>query len=267
MLPRLKISKLNRKQISSAGLMLGALLFTGLAFRSSAPTPDSNVDTSCLETLNTETTLQIEQLNKLDNNLGKERATIHQLLGQQPYCLLPKTSIRSGIITEREAYRLTDDSRAILAYEGGKLIGHARDPAKQPQSSQKEITLRQTWSLQAGESIEGHRVVSGLGDLSVALQDEVYAPADGMVYGRFVLISKGSLSHSESDCLIFSSSHLPAYLLQLCGLGKRRLGLIQQGSPLGKAQGYLHLALLRQDREWVFVSPSPELLKLLLRKP
>ncbi len=266
MLPRLKISKLSRKQISSAGLMLGALLFTGLAFRSSAPPLESNVDTSCLEIVNTETTLQSEQLNNLNLKLNQERATIRQMLGN-PYCLLPKTSIRSGVITEREAYRLTDDSRAILAYEGNKLIGYALEPVKLPQSNQKEITLRQTWSLQAGESIEGHRVVSGLGDLSVALQDEVYAPADGMVYGRFVLISKGSLSHSESDCLIFSSSQLPAYLLQLCGLGKRRLGVIQQGSPLGKAQGYLHLALLRQDREWVFVPPSPELLKLLLRKP
>ena len=265
MFPRLKL-KLSRKQISSAGLLLGALLFTSLAFRSKGPSQDSTLDNRCLEIVNGDVTLPAQQLDKLKNHLGNKRTTIQQLLGQ-PYCLLPKTSIRSGVITEREAYRLEDDSWIIVAYESDNLIGYARDPSKSPHPSQKEISLRQTWSLQAGESIEGHRVVSGLGDLSVTLQDEVYAPADGIVYGRFVLISEGTLTQSQRDCLIFSSPQLPAYLLQLCGLDKRRLGLVKQGGVLGKAQGYLHLALLRHDQQWVFVPPSTDLLKRLLRKP
>jgi len=265
MLPRLKL-KLNRKQVSSAALMLAALLFTGLAFRSKGPPQDSNLDDRCLEIVNAGAQLPAQKLDNLRNYLSNKRTAVRQLLGQ-PYCLLPKTAVRSGVITEREAYRLGDDIWAILAYENDSLIGYARDPVKLAQPSQKEISLRQTWSLQAGESIEGHRVVSGLGDLSVALKDEVYAPADGIVYGRFVLISEGTVTQSQQDCLVFSSPQIPAYLLQLCGLDKRRLGFVKRGGVLGKAQGYLHLALLRHDEQWVFVSPSPDLLKRLLRKP
>ena len=260
----LNLSKLRTRQFSGAFLMLIAALAAGLTFNYRGSQPIDRSDSSCREIVREAATINSVQLAQLHNKIGETSDRIHQWLGS-PHCILPKAAIRSGIITDREAYQLNNVSQVILAYESGQLIGFKRDPI-QVTSSHKEIELKQTWELQTGDSIVGHDIVGGLGGLSIEIKQAIYAPADGIVYGHFAFISQGSLSKSQGNCLLFSSAQMPAYLLQLCGLSQRNLGVVSQGQPIGKTAGYLHVALLREDGQWVFVSPARELLKRLLRQ-
>ena len=262
----LKGAKFRRRQISGAILALVAILVAGLTFNYRGSQLVNNSEVVCQEIVRAEAAIAPAQLSKLREKIGSAPQEIHQLLGP-PYCLLPKASIRSGIITVREAYLLKDSTaRIVLAYESGQYIGRDRDPIEQPQSDHKEVELKRSWGLHTGDSILGHAIVGGLGGLSIETNQAIYAPTDGLVYGRFVFIDNGSLVKSQPNCILFVSPHMPAYLLQLCGLTQRNLGVVRQGQMVGKARGYLHVALLRHDGQWVFVSPAKELLKRLLLK-
>lgn len=261
----LNLSKLHTRQLSGALLMLIAVLAAGLTFNYRGSQTIDRSDGLCQEVIRAEATIDSAQVNQLQSKIGEPPDRIHQWLGS-PHCTLPKAAIRSGTITDREAYPLRDNTRVILAYESGKYIGFKRDPMPSSSVSRKEIELKRTWGLQTGESIVGHDIVGGLGGLSIEIKQAIYAPTDGFVYGHFALISNGSLTKSQSNCILFSSPQMPAYLLQLCGLVQRNLGAVKRGQPIGKTAGYLHVALLRQDNQWVFVSPAKELLKRLLRR-
>ena len=262
-----KFPPLRLKQTASALLMLAGLLFTGVAFRSHSTSPESEVESDCLEVLSQDTRIDTKALDSLDKRSNETRQTLQKSLGQ-PYCFLPKTSLRAGAITERAVYRLPNDGRAILAFENDRLVSYGREPVAYPPARQKEVELKKSWDLQAGSAIgDGYRIASGLGDLSIEMDGEVYAPASGVAYGRYATISQGELTHSDSACLLFESPQFPGYLLQLCGLEKRRLGAVEQAERLGRVKGYLHLSLLRRDGAWVFVPPSEELLSQLLREP
>mgnify|MGYP000330179191 CR=1 FL=1 len=116
----------------------------------------------------------------------------------------------------------------------------------------RAFTIQQAWQLEPGSQIGTYPVVAGLGDISIQLKgDRVYAPFDGQLQ-----------PHAESDCLIFSSPEVPAYLLRLCGLRNPRLGAVQQGEAIGTGQ-LLHFAALRKqpDGTWALVEPASSLIE------
>jgi hypothetical protein len=118
----------------------------------------------------------------------------------------------------------------------------------------RTIQLQQTWQLKVGDTIGGHRVVAGLGDISINLQgDAVYAPFNGRV------------QPTEQGCVLFSSPEIPAYLFRLCGLNHPRLGELQQGEAIGSGD-YLHFATLRKEQEgtWSMVEPARDILERVL---
>ncbi|GAB4475389.1 MAG: hypothetical protein OHK0037_36630 [Elainellaceae cyanobacterium] len=121
----------------------------------------------------------------------------------------------------------------------------------------RSVPIQQTWQMQPGSAIAGHRVLAGLGDISIDLAgNRIYAPFDGQ------------LQPTAGDCVVFSSPEVPAYLLRLCGLRRPSLGGVQEGQPLGRG-GVLHFATLRKqaDGRWALVEPSAALLTRLLRSP
>jgi hypothetical protein len=120
-------------------------------------------------------------------------------------------------------------------------------------ASPRTIVLEQSWELDLGDQVEGFSVVGGLGDVSVHLRGAaVRAPFDGEVE----IAAKGE------RCFFFSSSEIPAYLFRYCGLQNARLGIVQQGQRIGKAN-YLHFATMRRQPEgtWAIVEPSTSVLE------
>lgn len=279
---RLKFPKSNSGKITGVSLVLTALGLIIVILNRQPPKTANNLDGFCQQIINPNATIEATKVSQIQGKEGIARDTIRQILGT-PYCILPKISLRSGAITEREAYHLEEDSHLIVAYEGNQYLGYGIDSAsssqlswlfnwdKSAQNQAKEIAIRELWEIQAGEAIEGYRIVGGLGDISIEFKGSVLAPTPGLVTGDFVLVSEKNLIKNPTDCVIFSSSQMPAYLLKLCGLGNRNLGKVQQGNSIGKTGGYLHLSLLnyhKTDTEtgrWIYVSPSSKLLERLLK--
>jgi hypothetical protein len=122
----------------------------------------------------------------------------------------------------------------------------------------RQVHIQQGWELQPGKSIAGHRVVAGLGDVSIRLRGTtLHAPFDGKVEPA-----------DMEDCVIFSSPKVPAYLLRLCGLSRPRLGAVLQGDRIGTGN-ILHFATLRKqpDGTWAIVEPSLNLIETALTPP
>ncbi|MDY6936283.1 MAG: hypothetical protein SWY16_01345 [Cyanobacteriota bacterium] len=231
--------------------------------------------------ISTEETIQLETLQQLKNQEGSDRSAVEQLLGGS-HCTLPKMAIREGAILDREVYYTAENARSIVAYEDGQYLGYgiedldrtgqwweAESESRGPRSV-REIELQNTWGVKAGESIDRYLVASGLGDISLAMKGKVLAPLDGNIEHKFVLISDGSLIRGTSDCVIFSSPQMPAYLIKLCGLASRNFNRIESGKPIGETNGYLHISLFsyRPNPEngatWVYVPPSPQLIQNLV---
>ncbi len=262
----LKRTGLHVHQISGMGLTLAAFVLAFISFNYGGSRVAVSLDADCQEVIRSEAILDPNQLVQLEGREDASRQDMHQLLGQ-PYCLLPKVSIRFETITEREAYLTPDKGRIILAYENDRYIGYSIDPLPQPKRSQVELELRRTLGVQSGEQIANRRVVAGLGDLSLESTGEVYAPTNGHVEANFALISEGTMTRGANDCVLFTSPQLPTYMSRLCGLKKRNVGSIQQNKAIGETNGYLHVALLslrrNEDRslKWMYVSPSPDFVK------
>ncbi len=128
--------------------------------------------------------------------------------------------------------------------------------AQEPPTA-RSVLIHQTWQIQPGSAIAGHRVLAGLGDISIDLAGQrVYAPFDGQ------------MQPTAGNCVVFSSPEVPAYLLRLCGLRRPSLGSVQEGQALGRGE-VLHFATLRKqtDGRWALVEPSSALLTRLLRSP
>jgi hypothetical protein len=118
------------------------------------------------------------------------------------------------------------------------------------------LKLYQQWQLQPGDKIAGYPVVSGLGDISIELNGKsVYAPFDGQT------------QKDQHNCLIFSSTDVPAYLFRLCGITQSRLGASSQGETIGSG-AILHFATLRKqpDGTWAIVEPSKPVIERILTK-
>lgn len=120
-----------------------------------------------------------------------------------------------------------------------------------------EIRLYQSWELQPGDTIAGRSVIGGLGDISIALNDNpIYAPFDGRT------------QRDTRNCVIFSSPDVPAYLFRLCGLSDPRLGLLSQGDVIGRGTTLQFAALRKQPNgTWAIVEPSKRMLERTLKKP
>ena len=133
------------------------------------------------------------------------------------------------------------------------VVGCTPQPAEAP----RQLHLSQRWELQRGDVVAGHQVVSGLGDINIALQgDAVYAPFDGQVQPY------------KGDCVIFASEEVPSYLLRLCGLHQPNLGSKRAGEAIGKGDE-LQLAVLNEqaDGQWALVEPSKRILAKVLQRP
>ena len=205
---------------------------------------------------------------------GASREAVRQLWGF-PLCTLPRLSLRAGAILERELYQTADGDRIVVAYEDDRYIGFARiDMGNRLSPSLpkiKEIELKQNWEVRVGTKVNNRAIVGGLGDISVRVRGEVFAPTDGTIESDFLFVSDGSIFKNPPDCILFSSPQTPAYLLRLCGLYQYRRGSVSQGNAIGRTDGHLHVALLsfRKDSEdasqWVYVSPSTELIERLVR--
>lgn len=123
----------------------------------------------------------------------------------------------------------------------------------------RNVQIQQAWQLQPGDTVGGHRISAGLGDLSIELKgDWVYAPFDGQVQP----------TEGKGECVMFSSPQIPAYLVRLCGLSRPQLGDVKQGEAIGSAQNLVFATLRRlPDGKWAMVEPSNQLIEQTLRKP
>ena len=125
----------------------------------------------------------------------------------------------------------------------------------QPSEPIRTIQVEQTWQLQPGDEVNGYRVVSGLGDISIHLNDNTaYAPFNGEV------------QPTTGGCVLFSSPEVPAYLFRLCGLDQTNLGTVSAGAAIGSGK-YLHFATLRRQPEgtWTIVEPAKNILQRILK--
>ncbi|MEP1078294.1 hypothetical protein NDI52_23095 [Leptolyngbya sp. PL-A3] len=121
--------------------------------------------------------------------------------------------------------------------------------------SVRTVPIQQNWELQPGKQIAGYRVASGLGDISIEVKGEpVYAPFDGLLQPNDI-----------EGCYVYTSPDVPAYLFRLCGLERPRVGDVQQGQPMGRAQ-FLSFATLRRqpDGKWTMVEPASDVLNRIL---
>ncbi len=131
------------------------------------------------------------------------------------------------------------------------------EPSTEPP---RTVQIQQVWQLQPGDTIGGHRVAAGLGDISIDLQgDSAFAPFDGRIQ---------PLKPDVKNCVVFSSPEIPAYLFRLCGLQNLKLGEVAQGDVIGSGD-YLHFATLRKqtDGSWAMVEPAHDILERILRSP
>jgi len=273
--------------VSAIGILTTAVgfIFGNLLWK--PPEVERYPDDECYSIVRPDATVTLDLAQQLNGRQGSDYAGIEQVLGA-PHCILPKVTVRYGSITERHVFRTSENARLIVAYENGQYLGHAfenlegggewRRPdavATEVEFSRRtieQIELKNTWGVQAGNQIDRYPIVSGLGDISLKLSGEVLAPFDGYVKGKFVLVTDGNLIRNTEDCVLFSSPQIPAYTSKICGLERRYLGRIEQGKPLGKTDGYVHVSLLSLRREgsdrvqWVYVSPSSEFLQRLVNQ-
>jgi hypothetical protein len=119
-----------------------------------------------------------------------------------------------------------------------------------PDATPRHIQLDQTWQLQPGDAIAGYSVRAALGDIAIDLHgNTVYAPMDGDIHP------------TDGDCVLLSSPEIPAYLFRFCGLRDARLGSVQTGDAIGKADLLAFSALRKQPAgTWVMVEPSTNFL-------
>jgi hypothetical protein len=114
------------------------------------------------------------------------------------------------------------------------------------------LNLQQQWELEPGDTIAGHQIIGGLGDISIDLSgDRLYAPFSGEVEPTPL-----------PQCIIYSTPEVPAYLFRFCGLRNPRLGRLKAGQPIGRGP-YVQFATLRRQPEgtWIIVEPSTSILE------
>ncbi|NET31416.1 MAG: hypothetical protein F6K19_05365 [Cyanothece sp. SIO1E1] len=127
----------------------------------------------------------------------------------------------------------------------------------QPKVPARSIQLHQSWALQPGSRIANYQITGGLGDISIALKGHrVHAPFTGRVQPL------------SSDCVIFSSPEIPAYLFRLCGIKRPRLGALKAGEVFGSSHALQFAALRKQPNgTWAIVEPAADVLERTIGHP
>lgn len=136
-----------------------------------------------------------------------------------------------------------------LACLGGLSLTGCQPPS---QPAPRVLNLQQQWELEPGDTIAGHLITGGLGDISIDLQGQrLYAPFAGDLEPT-----------PQPQCVIYSTPEVPAYLFRFCGLRHPRLGTLKAGQVIGSGR-YLQFATLRRQPEgtWIIVEPSTGILE------
>ena len=126
-----------------------------------------------------------------------------------------------------------------------------------PPVEPRNLNIQQNWALKPGEFVAGYRISGGLGDISIEVDGStLFAPFSGV------------LQPHQTDCAIFSSPEVPAYLLRMCGIQKPQLGPIQSGTRIGTGDT-VHFAALRKQPtgQWAIVEPASDILERILSQP
>lgn len=153
--------------------------------------------------------------------------------------------------------RVTSFASSSVCLLGIFGLGLLLTGCSQSSEPARSLPIEQQWQLQPGDTIGGYPVVGGLGDISIELSgDSVYAPTDGRVQPI----------ESNSICVVFDAPEIPAYLFRLCGIRNPKLGEVQQGEAIGKADDLQFAALRRQPNgKWAMVEPSRQILEQTLK--
>jgi hypothetical protein len=151
---------------------------------------------------------------------------------------------------------LRDRSRSVTLAASLLAVGLSSCASPRQPVQPVSVEIQQNWQLQPGQTVSGFRILGGVGDISVELNnDSVYAPFDGTIQpnGEF--------------CVMFSSPEVPAYLLRFCGLNQPKLGDVREGQPIGRAST-VQIAALRRlpDGKWTMVEPSNRVLERALAR-
>ena len=123
-----------------------------------------------------------------------------------------------------------------------------------PPMEPRNVDIQQNWALKPGHYVAGHLISGGLGDVSIEVQGSpLFAPFSGL------------LQPHQTNCAIFSSPEVPAYLLRICGLQRPQLGPLQAGAQLGTGKT-VHFAALRKQPtgQWAIVEPASDILERML---
>lgn len=134
------------------------------------------------------------------------------------------------------------------------LVQSCQEP---PPVESRKLNIEQNWALKPGQYVAGHLISGGLGDVSVEVQgSSLVAPFTGL------------LQPHQTDCAVFSSPEVPAYLLRICGLQKPQLGPCQVGTHIGTGKT-VHFAALRKQPtgQWAIVEPASDILERMLSTP
>lgn len=121
----------------------------------------------------------------------------------------------------------------------------------------RNLNIEQNWALKPGEHVAGYLISGGLGDVSIEVQGSpLFAPFSGL------------LQPHQTDCAIFSSPEIPAYILRICGIQHPKLGPCQAGSRIGTGKT-VHFAVLRKQPtgQWAIVEPASDTLERMLSQP
>jgi len=160
-----------------------------------------------------------------------------------------------GLLDTAMGHRLRLTGLLVMGLMLAPVLSSCREEAI---AAPRSIAVDQAWELSLGNVVEGFRVVAGLGDVTMHLRGaRVRAPFNGEV----------QLSADGPDCIFFASPEVPAYLFRFCGINRPRVGQVDEGDAMGRAQ-YLHFATLRRQPEgtWAIVEPSTSVLERSLQR-
>lgn len=125
------IEKLNSNQLLAgiAGILAIGIFIEAMGLPSFG---SKEVALECQGTVRSDTTISQDNLAKLMQfKTGDAKEAVRKVL-KEPYCTLPKISIRTGMQTEREAYRVATDALEkstsqtyiVVSYEGEQYLGY-----------------------------------------------------------------------------------------------------------------------------------------------
>jgi hypothetical protein len=125
------IDKLNSNQFlaSIAGVLAIGIFIQAMGLPSFG---SKEAALECQGTVRSDSALSKDKIaNLIQLKTGDTKDSVRKVL-KEPYCVLPKIAIRSGMQTEREAYRVASDALEkstsqtfiVVSYEGDQYLGY-----------------------------------------------------------------------------------------------------------------------------------------------